>query len=319
MKDLAQEIVRHLSAGEPVGLCTVVATKGSTPQSRGAKMLVLADGRTVGTLGGGCVEAEVRRRALEQLGSGASITSRFSLDQDYGWDDGLICGGVMDIHVSVLGGADVDRFAAIADALRADRSTSLEFSYELDGRAARYVEDLGPPPTLLIVGAGHVGAALAKLASELDFRVDVIDDRADALTAERFPGARRRITGEIESELRNYPIAGDTYVVIVTRGHKNDGRALSTAIGRGSKYLGLIGSKRKIKAIFDELANSGVDRQLLLDVHAPIGLEIGAVSVAEIALSIAAELVAVRRGRTGQVAGPMKMREDVVNQWLDRK
>lgn len=319
MKELAQEIVRHLSAGERVGLCTVVATKGSTPQARGAKMLVLADGHTVGTLGGGCVEAEVRRRALEQLGSGESTTARFSLDQDYGWDDGLICGGVMDIHVAVLDGGDLPRFGAMAEALRTDRSSCLEFAYELDGRAARYVEDLGPPPVLLIVGAGHVGAALAKLAGELDFRVDVIDDRADALTAERFPTARRRVVGEIEAELRNYPIDADTYVVIVTRGHRNDGRALGSAIRRGAKYLGLIGSKRKIKAIFDDLAAAGVSRELLLGVHAPIGLEIGAVSVAEIAISIAAELVAVRRGRAGQAAAPMKMKAEAINKWLDRR
>src|SRR5580658_6046932 len=117
MKALADEIVRRLAAGERAALCTVVAVKGSTPQARGAKMLVLADGRTVGTIGGGCVEAEVRRLAMESLTSGKSTTSRFSLDHDYGWDDGLICGGVMDVHLQILAAGDAPPFQQMATAL----------------------------------------------------------------------------------------------------------------------------------------------------------------------------------------------------------
>jgi xanthine dehydrogenase accessory factor len=317
MKALADEIIRRLAAGEHAALCTVVAVKGSTPQQRGAKMLVLSDGRTVGTIGGGCVEAEVRRVAIESLSTGKSATSRFSLDHDYGWDDGLICGGVMDVHLQILAPTDAEPFQKISTALQEDRHTTFEFPYALDGAERWYTEDLGPPPVLLIAGAGHVGQSLAKFASDLDFRVDVVDDRADHLTSERFPTARQRIVGDIETELKRYKIDSSIYVVIVTRGHRNDGRALAAVAGSPAKYIGLIGSKRKIKAIFDDLAAQGVENSTLLKIHAPIGLDVGAVTVPEIAMSIAAELVAVRRGHVGP-AVPMKMDVDILSRWLER-
>jgi len=319
MKAIAREIVRRCSHGERVALCTVVGTKGSTPQARGAKMLVLAGGQTLGTLGGGCVEAEVRSQAIKLLSTGTSKALRFSLDHDYGWDDGLICGGNMEIFIDVLRDRDVDRFAEIADALEQERSATFEFRYAIDEREQRYIEDLGPPPVLVIAGAGHVGQALAALAAELEFRVDVIDDRVEYLTEARFPRARARIIGEIESALREYPINADTYVVIVTRGHRNDGRALAAVVSSPAKYVGLIGSKRKIKAIMDDLAAQGVDRSSLLRVHAPIGFDIGAVTVPEIALSIAAELVAVRRGCADRAVEPMKIQPAQLEQWLDRE
>jgi xanthine dehydrogenase accessory factor len=319
MKTLAEEIVRRCANGERVAFCTVAATKGSTPQERGAKMLVLQGGQTMGTLGGGCVEAEVRRQALELLASGTSKALRFSLDHDYGWDDGLICGGMMEIYVRVLHGREAEPFERIATALGEDRSATLDFRYVIEGEDKRYTEDLGPPPTLLIAGAGHVGQALARLAVDLDFRVDVIDDRAEFASEARFPSARRRIVGEIEQELKEYTINADTYVVIVTRGHRNDGRGLAAVAGSPAKYVGLIGSKRKVKAILDDLAQQGVDRSWLMRVHAPIGLNIGAVTVPEIALSIAAELVAVRRGRENTPAAPMKIDTSQLEQWLERK
>ncbi|HSV13032.1 MAG TPA: XdhC family protein [Tepidisphaeraceae bacterium] len=319
MKAIAREIVRRCSHGERVALCTVVGTKGSTPQARGAKMLVLAGGQTLGTLGGGCVEAEVRSQAIKLLSTGTSKALRFSLDHDYGWDDGLICGGNMEIFIDVLRDRDVDRFAEIADALEQERSATFEFRYAIDEREQRYTEDLGPPPVLVIAGAGHVGQALAALAAELEYRVDVIDDRVEYLTEARFPRARARIIGEIESALREYPINADTYVVIVTRGHRNDGRALAAVVSSPAKYVGLIGSKRKIKAIMDDLAAQGVDRSSLLRVHAPIGFDIGAVTVPEIALSIAAELVAVRRGCADRAVEPMKIQPAQLEQWLDRE
>jgi xanthine dehydrogenase accessory factor len=319
MRSLAEEIVRRCAAGERVALCTVVATKGSTPQARGAKMLVLSDGKTMGTLGGGCVEAEVRSQAIELLASGTSKALSFSLDHDYGWDDGLICGGVMEIYIDVLRDRDVDRFSKIATWLQQERSATFEFRYTIDEQERRYTEDLGPPPVLVIAGAGHVGQALAALAADLDFRVDVIDDRPEYASEARFPRARARIVAEVESSLREYPINADTYIVIVTRGHRNDGRALAAVVNSPAKYVGVIGSKRKIKTILDDLAKRGVDRTSLMRVHAPIGLDIRAVTVPEIALSIAAELVAVRRGRQNIPAGPMKIGEEQLTQWLDRK
>jgi xanthine dehydrogenase accessory factor len=320
MRTLAPEIVRRCAAGERVGLCTVVATKGSTPQKRGAAMLVLADGRTLGTLGGGCVEAEVRRRALELLADPVSTARayRFSLDQDYGWDDGLICGGVMDIAVQPLGPADAAPFADLADRLTHDRPAQLDIPYDLDGRRQVFRQELGPPPVLLIVGAGHVGQALAKLAVDLNFRVDVLDDRADHLSPERFPAVRARLVGDIQAELARYPLDPDTFVTVITRGHRHDATALHAVVRRPHRYVGLIGSKRKIKAIFDEVHRAGVPAADLARVHGPIGLDIAAETVPEIALSIAAELVAVRRGREDVPAGPMKMPIDEVGRWLAR-
>ena len=320
MRHLASEIARRCTAGERVALCTVVATKGSTPQKRGAAMLVLADGRTLGTLGGGCVEAEVRRRALELLSSPAAVAQahRFSLDQDYGWDDGLICGGVMDIAVQPLGVADAAPFADLADRLAHDRPAQLDIPYELDGRSQVFRQELGPPPVLLIVGAGHVGQALAKLAVDLNFRVDVLDDRADHLSPERFPAVRHRLVGDIEAELARYPLDADTFVAVITRGHRHDATALNAVVRRPHRYVGLIGSKRKIKTIFDELHRAGVPADALARVYGPIGLDIGAEAVPEIALSIAAELVAVRRGREDVPAGPMKMAGEEVFRWVQR-
>lgn len=301
-------------------MCVVVGSRGSTPQEKGAKMLVVADGRQLGTLGGGCVEAEVKKRALECIGEHRSHAVSFRLDHDYGWDDGLICGGVMDIHIDVLSGdADAARYEAFAQAIRSGRTFTLAIAYRLDDQKNEktYREEIGPPPTLLIVGAGHVGQALAELASRMDFRVDVIDDRADVLSAERFPATRRRIVGEIEQELANYPVDENTYVVIVTRGHRHDGRALMAVVDSPAKYVGLIGSISKIKLIMSDLADQGVAHEKLLRVHAPIGLEIGAVTVMEIALSIIAELIAIRRGLEAAGA-PMKMSEEHLRAWLTR-
>jgi xanthine dehydrogenase accessory factor len=317
MRPILDEIFNRCTAGERVALCTVVATRGSTPQSKGAKMLVLGDGKTIGTLGGGCVEAEVRKQALELLSVDQSKLLEFNLNHDYGWDDGLICGGVMDIYVQVIDQARGAELFALREALLADRSGQFTFSYPRGDGCGHYVEDLGPPPTLLIAGAGHVGQALGAIATGLDFRVTVIDDRPEFASADRFPSATR-IVGDIESELRKFPVDPSTYVVIVTRGHRNDGHALHAVIESPAAYIGLIGSKSKIKTIMDDLHARGVAPEKLLRVHAPIGLEIGAVTVPEIAVSIAAELVAARRGRGNQTAPPLKMDEQQLRSWLNR-
>jgi xanthine dehydrogenase accessory factor len=300
------ELVRRCDAGETVALCTVVAARGSTPQAAGARMLLLGDGRTIGTLGGGCVEAEVRQQAIKLLLAGESELLTFKLDHDYGWDDGLICGGAMDIYVETLRRADeAERYRRALDALRRGESVEVAVTYDVDGSPKTFRETLDPPAKLLIVGAGHVGQALAALAASLQFQVAVLDDRADCASAERFPSADRHVA-EIEAALRDWPIDAQTYVVIVTRGHRHDGKALAAVIDSPARYLGLIGSKRKVKTIFEDLLAEGAPLEKLLKVHAPIGFEIGAVTVPEIAVSIAAELVAVRRGRGGVAAQPLK-------------
>lgn len=300
------ELIWRCEAGEAVALCTVVAARGSTPQAAGARMLLLGDGKTIGTLGGGCVEAEVRQQAIQLLHAGLSKLLTFKLDHDYGWDDGLICGGAMDIYVqSHTSAADAEPYKLARNQLRNGQPATLAFAYEVEGRARTYSETLEPPGKLLIVGAGHVGQALASLATTLQFEVAVLDDRADCASPARFPAAARHIA-DIETALRGWPIDAQTYVVIVTRGHRHDGQALAAVLDSPAKYVGLIGSKRKVKTIFQDLVEQGAPLEKLLRVHAPIGLEIGAVMVPEIAVSIAAELIAVRRGRAGVPALPMK-------------
>jgi xanthine dehydrogenase accessory factor len=316
MLHLLDEILRRVTVGETVALCVVVATRGSTPQGAGAKMLCLLDGSIVGTLGGGCVEAEVRQRALELAAAGRSQLLKFHLDSDYGWDDGLICGGAMDVLVQVIGpGCDLTPFRGLVDALRAGESARLILPYARDGKDCQYLEELSPPPVLVIAGAGHVGQSLATLMAASGFDVDVIDDRADYASRQRFPQARRLFVGAPEGVLRDYPITGNTYVVIVTRGHRNDGRALEAVVRSSARYIGLIGSRSKIKLIYADLVARGYSIDELLRVHAPIGLDVGAVTVPEIAVSIAAELVAVRRyGASG--GRPMKMDESQLRAWL---
>lgn len=294
--DLFQSLLGRLESGSSCALCTVVNTRGSTPQTAGAMLLVHPSGETEGTIGGGCVEAEVRRRALAMLLSRSSGLLRFELDHDYGWDDGLICGGRLDVAVTCLADASqAEPFRAAVERIRRQERATLPLRVQHEGQSIEYRLNVEPTPTLLIAGAGHVGVALAKLAVGLGFRVVVVDDRGDLLNPQRLPPPIESIAGTIETSLRKWPIDANTYVVVVTRGHAHDQRALHAVIDSPAKYLGMIGSRRKIRGVFDDLEHLGVDRAKLERVHTPIGLTIGAVTVPEIAVSIAAELVQVRR------------------------
>ncbi len=308
MLELFNQIARRIEAGEAVAVCTLVRTRGSTPQKAGAIMVVLRDGHTLGTIGGGCVEAEVRLRALHLLGERSGRLLSFQLDHDLGWDDGLICGGTMDVAVEVIDSPQrAGSLLQVRDNLAAGRVGTMTIDVpDEQGRMVRFKREYEPAPDLLIAGAGHVGAALAAIAGGMDFRVTVFDDRADLATPERFPTAMR-IVGQIDSELSKFPIRSDTSIVIVTRGHRHDGLVLSAVIRSPASYIGVIGSKRKILAIFEDLGRQGIPRALLARVRAPIGLDIGAVTPAEIAVSIAAELVAHRRGADHLPASPMRL------------
>lgn len=313
--ELLNEIVCRADAGESLAVCTVVRTRGSTPQKAGAVLVVLRDGRTLGTIGGGCVEAEVRTQALRLLAEAADVSNppggqllAFRLDGDYGWDDGLVCGGGMEVAVEILTSPDAAaQLRQARDQLAARGSARLVITVADDaGQLTRFERDIEPAPELVIAGAGHVGAALAAVARQMDFHVTVIDDRADMASAERFPGATR-IVGPIEAELSRFPVHPHTYIVIVTRGHRHDARALAAIVNSPARYVGLIGSKRKVLSIFEDLKAEGVPRDVLARVHAPIGLDLGAITPGEIAVSIAAELVAVRRGSAERPASPMRL------------
>jgi xanthine dehydrogenase accessory factor len=273
---------------------------------------------------------------------------RFQLDNDYGWDDGLICGGRMQILIEPLrgpaSGAYFRRLAqcleqGCVEAIVFDAETSgipapASYLFDAEGQVAATANRAGssPPPLvtdhlpslcerpqpqaargvaylpslprcrLLIVGGGHVGQAVADWATQLDFDVWVVDDRAEYVSPERFPRAQRRICAPIGEALRQMEITSSTYCLIVTRGHNHDEEALYHLAQRGAAYVGMIGSKRKIRLIFDDLLEHGIPAEALARVHAPVGIDIGSQTVPEIAISILAELVSFRN-RRGEVPG----------------
>jgi xanthine dehydrogenase accessory factor len=355
MREVIIAAIEALKSGRQATYCRLVETRGSTPQKAGAAMLVYADGEQVGTLGGGCVEAEVRRRAMAAIASGRAEIASFQLDHDYGWDDGLICGGRMTSVIEPLAGPAaepqlVDYFecflrlsanggcteAVAFDARKTGLPVPSSYLFDADCRQAATIRanaatddavaeirgllrPLAERPRpygrdgvaflpmlsrcrLVIVGGGHVGKAVAELAADLDFDVWIAEDRAEFASAERFPRAERRIVGPIDEALPDLDITADTYCLIVTRGHNNDARALFHLADRGARYVGLIGSRRKIKLIFEQLLDQGISAAALAGVHAPVGIDIGSQTVAEIAVSIAAELVS-HRNRSGHVPG----------------
>lgn len=352
MRELLAELTAALGRGLPCVYCAVVETRGSTPQKAGAAMLVFPDGTQAGTLGGGCVEAEVKRRALLGLSDGGRpAVLTFTLDDDYGWDDGLICGGRMTVLAHPLKGDnlrfdwDAGYYRRLRDlAERGSGFTEVVVIGEAGGLPVgdRYLFDAAGQPvghladrpawdavsahlrplsenprpatrsgiaylparprvTLLLVGGGHVGQAVARLAADVGFDIWVLDDRDRFVGPERFPAASRRLVGNIGDVLRDLSpaLTPSTYAVILTRGHSHDEEALYHLAGTACGYVGMIGSKRKIRMIFEDLAAKGVNEADLERVHAPLGYDIGSQTVPEIAVSIVAELIACRNlGRT---------------------
>ena len=355
MRDLIDTLLQAVSAGRASAYCRLVETRGSTPQKAGAAMIVFADGQQAGTLGGGCVEADVKRRALACLNRNRAEIATFQLDDDYGWDDGLICGGRMRVLIAPVTRQATNYFETLrrlidqgqgfteAVVLDANKSGLAEATVLLFDARGQFAASLGdadfpahsPPgflvdslepigsrprakttggvallPTpkrcrLLIVGAGHIGRAVAQLASQVDFEVWVVDDRQEMVSRERFPTAERRIAGPIGEVLQQIDVTPDTYCLIVTRGHNHDEEALYHLAERDARYVGMIGSRRKIKLIFDDLIQEGVSPEALARVYAPLGIHIGSQSVMEIAISILAELIA-HRNLDGHVPGRPK-------------
>jgi xanthine dehydrogenase accessory factor len=258
-----------LTKGEEVALVTITSSNGSTPQRVGAKMLVYADGRTVGTIGGGCYEHDALGKAREALRTRKPITAKYDLNDDFAEETGLVCGGQMEV----------------------------------------FIEPLEAPPVLFVFGAGHVGYYLARAASDAGFEVHVVDDRAAFANRDRFPFAASVVVEDIPAWLTATTLPTSAYAVIVTRGHRNDLDALEHLAPRDLRYLGLIGSRAKVARIYDQLLGEGRSTlEQLSRVHAPIGLDIGAVTPQEIAVSILAELIAVKHGKVkGRDAAELSM------------
>jgi xanthine dehydrogenase accessory factor len=261
-------VARALERGEPAALVTIVRTQGSTPQRIGAKLLVFADGRTVGTIGGGCYEADAALRARSLMGGGRPEVVRYELSDDFAQESGLVCGGQMEV----------------------------------------FIEPIEPAPPLYIIGAGHVAAHLARLAANIGFRIHVVDDREKFANRERFPDAVSIVVDSIADWLHRAELPPSAYAVIVTRGHRHDLDALRALAARELRYLGLIGSRAKVARMCEMLLAESLPPECLARVHAPIGLDIGAVTPQEIAVSIAAELIGVRHGVSTRQAFGRPMR-----------
>lgn len=306
--DILKAVVSRLDSGRRVALAAVVGTRGSTPQPAGALTCIDEDGRLIGTLGGGCVEAEIRRRAHAMLGESAGRMLTFTLDHDEHDRDGMICGGQMDIAVEILmpgdsGQADALRRAAAL--LHQGCNAVLPLRTSNGDKTLEYRLSLEAPPKLVIAGGGHISKILANFALELDFRITVIDDRVEFANPQRFPPPIECIAAPIAETLRAFPVDANTIVVIVTRGHAHDEDALHAVLGSRAKYIGMIGSRRKIDVTYARLRERGATQEQLAAVCAPIGLAIRAVTTSEIAVSIAAQLVAVRRAtHVAPVEGP---------------
>src|SRR5437763_4942765 len=254
--------------GQRGALATIVHTNGSIPSYESSRMLVREDGSMAGTIGGGCVEAEVWAAAKEVMAKETPRKMVFHLNNEASYDNGLICGGTLEI----------------------------------------FVEPILPQPVACIFGGGHISMALAKSANAAGFGIVVIDDREQFANKERFPMAQELYASYEDAFARIHPNAS-SYLVIVTRGHRDDMRVLAWAVRTAARYIGMIGSKRKVLSVYQALEKEGYAPEEFARVYAPMGLDIGALSPEEIAISISAELVAVRRN--AQSAHHKKLQQEI--------
>ncbi len=241
--------------GRKCALATIIGARGSIPSYAGAKMLVRDDGSILGTVGGGCVEAEVWNAARDVMETETPRLLSFALSQDAAGESGLLCGGQVEI----------------------------------------YVEPVLPPPRAILFGAGHISRSLAKIASLAGFAVTVVDDRESFASRERFPEADAIYAEPYESAFQKLAVNENCYLVIVTRGHRDDMRVLRLAVTTPARYIAMVGSRRKVIETVQELKKQGVPGSAFRHLHAPMGLDIGAVTPEEIAVAVVAEMIAVRR------------------------
>ena len=253
--DIYSEIVRLRRAGRKCALATIVNARGSVPSYESAKMLVREDGSIAGTIGGGCVEAQVLTAAREVIETGKPKNLSFNLSQDAAHESGLICGGELEV----------------------------------------FVEPVLPQPVAVIFGAGHISKSLSKIASMAGFSTVIVDDRASFANSERFPEAEEIHAAEYEQAFPKLSVNESSYLIIVTRGHKDDLRVLRLAAATPARYVAMIGSRKKVIDLLGQLESEGVPLEALERVHAPMGLDIGAVTPEEIAVAVVAEMIAVRR------------------------
>jgi xanthine dehydrogenase accessory factor len=364
MEDIYDKLAEFAETGETVAVATIVDVRGSVPREVGAKMIIHPLGRHVGTVGGGCGEADVIRAALDVIQTGRPATVRVDLTEDVSMQALGVCGGIMDVfvervtpqpgsdtpvvegplqraerrpdvvggwivairqsmiarepvalvtvvkgpsagqravvwlHRSPLGGLDLGDLEAQAldDAQEALRERQHRLLSYRDKSVSLFVEVERRAPELLIVGAGHIAVPLAQMADLCDFAVTVLDDRPLYANRERFPTARKVIAGPLRETVRELPMDLDTFIVLVTRGHSHDVECLLEVLDRPTAYIGMIGSQRRVDAVFELLEEERrIDPRKFDRVHAPIGIAIGARTPAEIAVCIMAEIINVFR------------------------
>ena len=291
--------------GEPVALGIITGVKGSSPQRVGAKALFHADRRIQGTLGGGCLEAEVQRLALDSLKDGRPRDFELVLDHDFGWDDGLICGGkVNGVIIPNAHNIGADQWTELAARTQA-REWGVTTGHELifagpDGLLSStepglYRETVRPPCALWIAGSGHIAQAVAPLALQLDFAVSIFDDRPELANHRFFPAAVRMHVGNWGQMLKVPFGESPVFGLIVTRGHKHDALVLETWIHRPFRFLGMIGSSRKARTISEHFVRTGIaSADAMAAVECPVGVKIGSKSVMEIAVSIISRYIEKR-------------------------
>ncbi|HEY2824630.1 MAG TPA: XdhC/CoxI family protein [Gemmatimonadales bacterium] len=311
-----------IEGGKRAALATVAKARGSLPMAHDAKMLVSADGDRLGTVGGGCTEADVTAQALATWDTKTPCFVKHTLNADLAGDIGLSCGGTVELFVEPLLPSDelVQLCRGVADAI--DRRVAGTVTTGLDwtngprkvatagnktwqvGSALgprpsvrEFVEKLPRLPRLLVFGAGHVGAEIARVASRCDFHVVVVDDRADFANAERLPWAHEVVAEDFRTVIDRLAIDADDYIIAATRGHGHDALIVERTAGSAATYVGMLGSKRKQSVIWKALERAGVPADRLARVKVPIGEDIGADTPAEIAVAVVAELIRLRRGR----------------------
>jgi xanthine dehydrogenase accessory factor len=355
------QVKQYLEDGETLAIATIVSTLGSTPREVGAQMVITASGEILGTVGGGCGEAEVRREAVQVIRSRKPTLVRVELMDDIESNSPAVCGGILNVFVDPwwndpasigrqLAGelikVKADGTAAVVatvinagncpDAVPGEKCFIRDGAVKVSGirnkellqavlheaenrlrreecrqvaltlpgsgsKAEVFFEVLPAMRKVIIVGAGHLAIPLVKFARILGFHITVIDDRVMYANRERFPDVEEILVGDMAETLRGIEITPQTYIVLITRGHQFDEPCLREVIHSPAKYIGMIGSKRRIKACFIRFRDEeGISEELLKRVYAPIGLDIKAESPEEIALSIISEMVKVRRGGSAQ-------------------
>jgi xanthine dehydrogenase accessory factor len=349
MEDIYYEIAKVLEKKEKMALATLITRVGSAPRAVGAKYLIVGDGATVGSIGGGCVEAEVWQEAQKVIEKGERRVLHFDLTSEQLAEGGLICGGNVDIFLEPLqeefftiyqeaarirqkGGAAIlatlisvdgaftkEEGSKVLMKISGEKVGFLLGGVELENKILRegeillkekkpkvivlnsenrkvevLLEPIFSEPTVYIFGGGHVSEQLSPLAKKVHFKVVVIDDREMFANRTRFPEADEVIVSEFEECFNQLLIDDTSYVVIVTRGHLYDGFVLKQAVKTKARYIGMIGSKKKIRTLYQNLMEEGIAKDTLARVYAPIGIDINSETPEEIAVSIVAELIKVR-------------------------